>query len=89
MSEINTASVRNWARISALVAPTALRMPISRMREFTVADHDVHDSDAAHQEGEHGNQQNTIVKPLAMRPATARSSVRLSTLYTDSGRCRD
>ena len=30
----------------------------------------------------------TVVKPLAMRPATASSSVRLSTLYTDSGRWR-
>ena len=37
MSEMRMASARNWKRISRLVAPTALRMPISRMREFTVA----------------------------------------------------
>src|SRR5580692_676868 len=37
VTEMTMASARNWRRISRLVAPTALRMPISRMREVTVA----------------------------------------------------
>src|SRR5580704_3394181 len=36
-SERKTASVRNWRRISRLVAPRALRMPISLMRDCTLA----------------------------------------------------
>ena len=35
MAEITTASVRNWARMSARRAPIALRMPISRVRSVT------------------------------------------------------
>src|SRR5215469_859969 len=37
INEIETASAKNWKRISRLVAPIAFRMPISRMRELTVA----------------------------------------------------
>ena len=47
MSESSTASSRNWARIAALGAPTALRIPISRVRSVTRDEHDVHDADPA------------------------------------------
>ena len=33
---IVTASIRNWLRMSARLAPIALRMPISRVRSVTV-----------------------------------------------------
>ena len=33
--EITIASVKNWLKISVPVAPTALRMPISRVRSIT------------------------------------------------------
>jgi hypothetical protein len=35
--EMKTDSVRNWRRISRLVAPRALRMPISLIRDCTLA----------------------------------------------------
>ncbi len=37
LNEIRIASARNWKRMARLVAPMALRIPISRMRDVTVA----------------------------------------------------
>src|SRR6185312_8731204 len=51
----STASSRNWPTMSPRCAPMALRMPISRVRSVTVTSMDVHDPDAAHEQGDRGD----------------------------------
>jgi hypothetical protein len=52
MPESVMASSRNCARMSALRAPMALRMPISPVRSVNRYQHDVHHPDAAHQQAD-------------------------------------
>src|ERR1022692_1621898 len=88
-NEMSMASVKNCARISELVAPTALRTPISRMREFTVASMMFIMPTPLTSRVSTEMSNSTVVKVVAVLAATERSWVRLYTLYTDSGRCRD
>ncbi len=88
-SEMMIASVRNCARISALVAPTALRTPISRVRAFTVASMMFMMPTPLTISVSTEISSSTVVSVLAVWAATFSNCVRLSTRYTDSGRWRD
>ena len=80
MSEIRMASARNWKRISRLVAPMALRTPISRMREVTVASMMFMMPMPLTSSVTMEMRSSPQVSPVAMRSAMASSAVRFETL---------
>src|ERR1017187_2403059 len=67
----------------------ALRMPISRMREVTVASMMFMMPMPLTSRVTMEIRSRTQVRPVAMRSAMESSAVRLATSYTDSERCRD